>query len=235
MADEMTENAPQESAGRSGSSFTKVVIFLIVIAILAVGGYFLYQRMTPAVAIVNGEKVSQSRYDEYYKQLESTLTSQGVSATSTQAVAYLKQQTIDNIVTETLLLQKASAEGVSVNADAVNTQIKSDQAQFKDTAAFDSALSDRGYTEATYRDALTRQNIIQQYLNKHLDLASATATVAEINALYKQAQAANKNIPPLAQVRDQAAAQIVQQKQQQMILTYVQALRASSTVDIILK
>ena len=149
--------------------------------------------------------------------------------------ATIKTQTLDNLINETLILQAAGKEGISASTTMINTQLAQTKSQFADTAAYEKALTVQGFTDSTFMDSLTRNNIIQQYLAAHINTSSATASPAEIKALYDQVVTTNKSVPPLDQVKTQVEQQIIQQKQQTLVNNYITQLRASSTIQTLLK
>lgn len=236
MSEETIGNQPEVVKKRSGLSFFKLLVFIVIVVAIVVIGYFVMKQggIGKAVAVVNGQKIMRLVYDERYAQLASIITSQGQSATTTEAQAAIKNQTLDNLVTETLLLQAADKEGIKTDEKAVDTAFTQNKSQFPDEAEFKKALTAQGYTESTFKEFLTKDNIIRQYLTAHVDLSSAPATKEEVEALYKQAAANDKTVPPLEQVRAQVENQINQQKQQQLISNFIQQLRASSTVETLI-
>ncbi|HEY4499098.1 MAG TPA: SurA N-terminal domain-containing protein [Candidatus Paceibacterota bacterium] len=238
MSEEATGNQQGSVKKSSGRSFLRLLgIIVILAALVAVGYYFMKQggTVSETVAIVNGEKITRSTYDERYIQLETSITAQGQSATTTDMQGKIKAQTLDNLVTETLLLQAAGKENLKVNSAEVDKLFTQNQAQFADAAAFEKALTAQGFTDRTFKDYLNRSNVIQQYVAAHIDISLATSTEAEVKALYDQAKASDPTIPPLDQVRAQVENQIVSQKQQQLITDFIAQLRASSTIEILLK
>ena len=233
MAEETT--ATEQVTTARGLSVGKLIGVVAVVAILAGAGYYAMNRGGSAVAIVNGQKISMGEYSARYALLAASVAAQGQSATTTEMQNTIKAQTIDNIVTETMLLQAAAKEGIKADDKVVSDLFEQNKKQFADNAAFEKALTTQGYTDTTFKEYLTRTNIIQQYLAKHLDVTTLKATDAEVNALYAQVAANNKSVPPLKEVRTQVENQILQQKQQQLISTYITQLRASSTISILLK
>lgn len=221
----------------------KLIIIVLIIAAALVAGYFLTTSqggltsgaVTNVVALVNKQQISRAEYDGRYAQLASSIVAQGQSATSTEMQEKIKTQTLDNLITETLLLQTADKKGIKATEEQVNTAFTQNKAQFPDEAAFQKELVAQGLTETTFREFLTKNIAIRQYLTASVDLSSATTTKAEVKAFYDQAAAQNKNVPPLAQVRTQVENQIVQQKQQELVANFIKQLRASSTVEILLK
>ncbi|HEY4496420.1 MAG TPA: SurA N-terminal domain-containing protein [Candidatus Paceibacterota bacterium] len=238
MSEEIMGNQQETTRKRSGLSFFKLVVFIVIVAAIIAVGYFLMKPGVisgKSVAVVNGQKIMRLVYDERYAQLAASITFQGQSATTTEAQAEIKNQTLDNLVTETLLLQAAEKEGIKADEKAVDTMFSQNKSQFPDETAFQKALTDQGQTENTFKEFLIRDNIIRQYLLAHIDLSSAIATKEEVTTLYNQAVLNDKNIPPLDQVRSQVENQIIQIKQQQLITDFIQQLKASSTIEILLK
>lgn len=239
MSEETTGNQQETTSKRSGSSFFKILAFIVIVGVIAVGGYFLMKNGVgsiggKAVAIVNGEKITRTVYDERYAQLAASITAQGQSATTTEAAAAIKNQTLDNLITETLILKAAEKENIKANEEAINTQLTQSKSQFADADTFAKELTAQGFTESTFRKFLTRNNIIQQYLAVHIDVSSATASQEEVTAFYNQAAANDANIPPLAEIRAQVENQIVQTKQQQLVAKFIEQLKASSVIETLI-
>lgn len=235
MTEEINENNESATTKRTGLSLPKLLTSIIIAIVIIVAGFLLIKQIGGGVAVVNGQRITRSEYDMRYKQLAASVVAQGGSATTTEMQSAIKQQAIDNLVSETLLLQAANKEGIKADEKTINDQLTQSVKQFPDDAAYKKALVDQGFTEATYKASLTRNNIIQQYLKVHVDVSSATATDSEVKALYDQVAATNKTIPPLDQVRTEVENQIVSQKQQVLVNNFIERLKASSTVEILLK
>ncbi|OHA18559.1 MAG: hypothetical protein A2664_02890 [Candidatus Taylorbacteria bacterium RIFCSPHIGHO2_01_FULL_46_22b] len=231
---EETTGGEQVAVKRRSGGIRFVVIILIIVVIALLGFYFMKQA-DGAVAIVNSEKITQGEYDLRYAQLAASIVSQGRSATTTEMQTAIKQQVVDTLISETLILQAARKEGIKQNNEEIDALFSQNKTQFGDTAAFEKALKDQGFSQKTFKDALVRNNIVQQYLSKHVDLTSAKATDAEIRSFYDQAALESSNVPPLSEVRTQVENQIIQQKQQLLISNYVNLLRASSTIETLIK
>lgn len=241
MTEETTVGQQETTKKRSSISFFKLFVFIVIVAAIVVAGYFVIKQGVnivsggEAVALVNGQKISRGVYDERYAQLAASITAQGQSATTTEMQVTIKNQTLDNLITEALLLQAADKEGIEVNATEVDAAFTQSKSQFPDEAAFEKALTAQGYTDSTFKEFLTNDNVIRQYLAVHIDTSLATTTEKEIKTLYNEAAAKDKTIPPLSQVHDQVKDQIIQLKQQQLIADFIQQLKASSTIETLLK
>ncbi|OHA27023.1 MAG: hypothetical protein A3D52_01005 [Candidatus Taylorbacteria bacterium RIFCSPHIGHO2_02_FULL_44_36] len=236
MSEETMGNQRETTKKRSSLSFFKFFIFIVIVAAIVVAVYFAMKQGvgSGAVAVVNGQKITRAVYDERYAQLATNIALQGQSATTTEMQTLIKNQTLDNLVTEILLLQEADKEGIKVNEQEVNTLFSQNKSQFPDEAEFEKALTAQGFTVGTFKKFLIKDNIIRQYLVAHIDTNTATTTETEIKTLYDQAAASNPTVPPLNQIRDQVKNQIIQQKQQRLIADFIQRLRASSTVETLI-
>ena len=241
MTEETTVNQQETPKKGSGLSFVKLSVFIVIVAaVIAAGDFVIKQGVGivgggEAVALVNNQKISRGIYDERYAQLAASITAQGQSATTTETQTAIKNQTLDNLITETLLLQAADKEGIKAKTEEVDAVFTQNKSQFADEAAFEKALTAQGFTTGTFKEFLTRDNIIRQYLTANIDTSSLTATTAEIKTLYDQAAANDETIPKLSEVSDQIKNQIIQLKQQQLIANFIQTLKASSTIETLLK
>ena len=241
MTEETTVNQQETPKKGSSLSLVKLSVFIVIVAAVIAAGYFVIKQGVgivgggEAVALVNGQKISRGIYDERYAQLTASVVLQGQSATTTETQIAIKNQTLDNLITETLLLQAADKEGIKAKTEEVDAVFTQNKSQFADEAAFIKALTDQGYSESTFKEFLTRDNIIRQYLTANVDTSSLTATTAEIKTLYDQAAANDETIPKLSEVSDQIKNQIIQLKQQQLIANFIQTLKASSTIETLLK
>ena len=226
-------------AKRGGLSFLKLVVFLVIVTAIIAGGYYIMKQggfggQGAAVASVNGEKITRSEYDKVYERLVITIKAQGQSATSTKIQAAIKQQTLNNLIAETLLLQGAEKEGIKADATAVDTAFTQSKGGFPDAAAFEAELKKQGFTESSFKATIERNNIIQQYLKVKVDVSSATASDAEVKALYDQVAKTDKTVPPLKDVRAQVENQILSQKQQVLINTFIEKLKATSKIETLI-
>jgi SurA N-terminal domain len=206
---------------------------IIVVIVAAAGWYFLSGHASGTVATVNGTPITRSQLTAAELQIAAQ---QGVTATSTAVQAQFQPDALNLLIGQTLIEQAAQKAGIMASSTVVDAQLAATKAQFSATSDYEKALAARGMTENDLRLAITNNIVINAYLEQQLNLATATATPAEIQAVYKQvaAQQAGTTIQPLSAVRDQVAQMIVQQKQQDSINAYVSQLRAAANVQILI-
>ena len=115
------------------------------------------------VAEVNGEKITKSQLDKRVKKIKMALELQGASFSGTDSVQMLKaleQQTLDNMITQSLILQAAKKEGVYPAKSEIDKQLEEIKARFGGETRFIEELKkyqlepqdlvDKMYSEASY-------------------------------------------------------------------------------------
>ncbi|MHB9094476.1 MAG: SurA N-terminal domain-containing protein [Eubacteriales bacterium] len=101
------------------------------------------------VAKVNGEKITQADLDKRMKKIKMSLEQQGASFTGQQGQQMLKaleQQTLDEMITQTLIIQAAKKEGVNPSNTEVKKSVDEIIASFGGEKKFNEALKTYNYT-----------------------------------------------------------------------------------------
>jgi peptidyl-prolyl cis-trans isomerase SurA len=216
---------------------------VIAVVVVAAGWYFLSghaenRSSTVAdangtVATVNGTPITRGQLTASESQIAAQ---QGMVATSTVVQSQLQSDALNSLIGQILLEQVAQQAGITASSTEVDVQLASAKAQFSTNSDYEKALVAQGMTENDLRMAITKNLVINAYLEQQLHLSTATATPAEIQAAYKQvsSQQTGTPIPPLDQVRDQVAKMVVQQKQQTSINAYVAQLRSTANIQILI-
>lgn len=168
----------------------KIVSFAIVgIIAVAISGCNMVAKtqqgiMNSTVAKVNNEKITRGQLEDRMKGVISQIKQQyGDNYTSNdQAVEALKQQRqsmLDEMVTETLLLQKAKTLKLVPSDSELNSettkQYDSTKSQYKTDAEWKTALSQNGFTE----DSLKAQIKNSVIMNKVVDYMTKNVKVTD--------------------------------------------------------
>ncbi|ENH97243.1 hypothetical protein J416_06390 [Gracilibacillus halophilus YIM-C55.5] len=177
------------------------------------------------VASVNGEEISGETYNTYYRQVKLLLDQNGQDVSDTEQV---KQQTLNEIVGQELIIQDAAEKGIAVSDEKVNEQFEATKQQEQ----FSENLEARGYTEETYKDQLSYSLLLDKYLEEEFDVE---VTEEEIQQTYNQAveqqQETEQELPELAEVKDDIKQQIKKQKQQQQIPSKIETLKEKADIE----
>lgn len=216
---------------------------IVAVVVVAAGWYILsgpganksgsVAGANETVATVNGVSITRGQLTTTESQMAAQ---QGMAATSTAVQAQFQSAALNLLIGQILLEQAAQLAGVTASSTDVDAQLASAKAQFKTQDDYEKALAAQGMTEDDLRAQISKNLVLNTYLERQLNLSAATATDAEIQAAYKQvsSQQTGTTIPPLSEVRDQVAKMIVQQKQQNSINAYVSQLSSTANIQILI-
>lgn len=221
----------------------KALIAVVVLAVLAAGGWYVWSYGVPmppqneeetgsAVAVVNGEELSRQNLEALEAQIAA---SQGVAIASldAQTRTQLRAQAVETLVSQVLLRQAAESAGVVPTAAEVDAQVTLIKEQFESVEAFAAALAAQSITEAELRTQVSTELTTQAYLEQQLKLSALTATEEEVDAAYETLAAAEEDAPALEEVREQIENFVIQQKQQRLLEQLLQRLRAEAQIEIL--
>lgn len=182
------------------------------------------------VAVVNGSKITGKNYNLVYQsvaqQLYTMAQQQGQSSNSDIA----KQQTLNSLIGQTLILQNAKAKGYTASSDKIKTQYDQLAKQYGGQKKLKSMLNSQHMTVDDLKKNISQQIIFTEYENK--EIGKPKVTDKEIQQYYDQYSKSQKNAPKLSAVKSQIKQQLEQQKQSQAVASVVDKLKKDATVDI---
>jgi peptidyl-prolyl cis-trans isomerase C len=145
-------------------------------------------KMPAVVARVNGVDIKKDELVRQAEQMRMRVmqSSQGRQTPPLDATFY--KQILDGLVAQTLLLQDASKQGITVTDQEVKPQLDSIRKQFPDAATFEKALASQGMTEKALQDNLRQEALIQKYITTKV-LSGVTVTDEAARQFYEE----NKN------------------------------------------
>ncbi len=185
------------------------------------------------VARVNGEEIKGADLQNSEAQI---LAGQGVDPTTLtdEQRQQLRNQALDILISNALIRQAAAGANIQASDEDINAQMEMIKGQFEDPAKYQEALTQQNMTEDDFRKLVASDVFIQTYIEQTLKLKAMDATDEEINAMYEQQKAASAEIPPLEEIRDQFKSFVIQQKQQQVLVSHIQELRSKANVEVLL-
>ncbi len=185
----------------------------------------------PAVATVNGAEIPRSDYDTSVRQLTEGATAQGLDATDPEIAGEISQQALDTLVNTELLVQAATAAGVSVDDAAIDERLAGITEDLGGPEAFAARITELGLTDAIVRRDISRELTIQEFLTQKVAEVDTTVTDEEVTQLYESVGGEAGGNPPLDEIRDQVVAQAKFLKEQEFVQAYVEELRGSATIE----
>ncbi len=242
----MEENINNVNSKGGKKKIISIIVVVLVLAVLALGSYFVFGKNkieVPAnnaaiAATVNGTIIPKAVYDAQLAKSIATYKEQGVDVADPAKLAQIKTQVLDNLIADELVNQGIVAAGIKITPEEVEKQFQTVLTQTGGADKLQAELIKNNLTEAQLRENISRQLTIQEYLSQNIDLASVTASEAEIAQFYADYSKAQKAadtkvvVPALKELSDQIKQQIIADKQQTLVTNFIASLRSKATVEI---
>jgi hypothetical protein len=221
---------------------------LAVVALLLIGGgYFAVSsgavdlsRYTSSentnsefLAMVNGEGIEKILLENRLNQIKNTYQSQGISLEELGGEDQLKQGLLDEIIDQTLLIQYAKNQGITVSDERIQEEYRNILAQFPSEEDFQTELNNQGFTQQTFQELLTQQIILQHIIDREIAQNPFIVTEQEIQERYDQSIIGQENVPEFEEVKDQIEKQLNDERIGQAIDLLLLQLREKGTIEIL--
>ena len=186
------------------------------------------------VAIVNDKEILGSDYNTALASIQGQMQQMGQDPTSKEAAEQAKNQTIDSLVGQTLLLQEADKKSYKVSEADINKQLDEIKKQFKTEKEFETALKKSGMDMKTLETQIADDIKLNQYVEK--EVPAGEITDEEIQKTYdqyaEQGKSTGQEVPKLEEVKPQIEQSLQQQKQQEKLAQQVEELKKNAKIDI---
>ena len=227
----------EEVKKEGGSKMVWIVVAVIVV--LAIAGYFMFGKKTAVVkvegvATVNGVVIPKADYDT---QLAAAIKAQNIDPANTAAIAQIKTQLMDSLISNELVNQGIKAAGIKADPAEVEKQFQAILTQTGGAEKLQAELAKANITEAKLRENIVKQLEVQAYLLKNINVAGITVTDAEITQFYADYSKAQKAadakavVPALKDLSEQIKQQITSNKQQTLISNFIASLKATAKIE----
>lgn len=133
----------------------------------------------PLAALVNGQYVFLSEYEQRVAQYEQALLEQAVDLATDEGQATLaqaRQDVLQGLIDDLLIEQEASALGVTVTDEELKNQVETDIAGGGGQSAFDEWLQGTGQTRQDYEALLRPAMLLERVMDR---VTSDVGTEAE--------------------------------------------------------
>ena len=135
----------------------KAVLFVILVAALSFLGAGCKGNV---VATVDGKAITAAQLEEEVNQTKKMMEQQGMlqGGMNAETLAFLRQQVLEQMINEELLLREASRLGVEPTDKQVEEEIKNFRQQFQSEAEYRKFLAANGFSEPKLKDYV-RKNL----------------------------------------------------------------------------
>lgn len=178
------------------------------------------------VGTVNGKEINGATYNMIYSQVKTQLYESGAD---TEDLELVKEQTLQAIISQEVLMQDAVAKGIKVSDEDLDAYIKESIGQFDSEEQFNEALENLDYTMESYREQARVQLQQEAYIEQ--EFVDVEISDEEIEAYYEQISSQAEDVPELNQVREQIEAQLANSQLQEKLTERITQLKEEAEVE----
>lgn len=186
------------------------------------------------VAIVNEEELKGEEYNAVLMSIQGRMQEMGQDPTSDEASEQLKQQTLDTLINQTLILQKAQEAKIEASEAEIDEEYAALEEQFGGKEAIEEALESQDMNIDDLKAQIAESIVFEKYQDKVA--APDKVSEKEIEEYYAQIEAQSKDsgeeLPPLEEVSKDIQAMIENQQQQEKLAAHVEELKENADIDL---
>lgn len=185
------------------------------------------------VAVVNGEELSGDDFLTGVGQEMQIAAQQGADIADATVQSQIEASVMDRLINTVLLLQAAESRGIEVTDEAVTAEYNLVAGQFEDVATFEAAIAEQGLTEEQLRAELRDRLLLDAFITSDA-FEQPSVSDEEVKTTYDEVAAKQTDLPPLEEVAATIQAQLAAQKQQAIISSYIESLRAEAAIEVLI-
>ncbi len=255
MTESTPETTPEVTSSPSAEPKKKptAIIAIVVIILLLVGGFMVYKNYSSSdkasdevvneepddSGIVGGDLVAATlngvniMLSDVQGQANALIASSGVAEITPELQQQALQQSLQILVNQEILYQTAVGSGITADQSRVQEGIDEIINRFASTEEYQEALTTDGLTEDILRNSITKQLMVEKYVESIIDVDSITSTEEEVEALYEQYAAAQDNMPDIDEIYSQLEDELNQQKINAELSVLIEQLIEQSDFQIL--
>lgn len=185
------------------------------------------------VAIVNDEELDGDSYNVVLQNLQAQAQQNGLDPTSKEFVEELKNQTLDTLVNQTLILQQAKAEKIEVPEEEIENEYSMLVLQFGDEDTLTEALKEEGMDTDALKEQITNSILFQKYQDQVAPIEEATED--EVKGYYEDVAAQaeeGEELPPFEEVSENIKAILENGQQQEKLMAHLEELKKDAKIEL---
>ena len=186
------------------------------------------------VAVVNDEELTGDKYNQALMSIQGQMQQMGQDPTSKEASEQIKTQTLDSLVNQTLIRQKATEAKLTATEEEVNKEYATYEEQVGGEEAMAKALKAQKMDKETLKEQIAESIVFGKYQDKVAPAKEVTDK--EIQAYYDQAVAqaegTEQKLPPLEEASKEIKGILEQQQQQELFAAHVEKLKADAKIEL---
>lgn len=175
------------------------------------------------VVHVNDKEIKGALYNSIYVQTKTQLKQFGQDIDDKDKV---KDQTLNELIAQELLIQDAADKGISVSKDELDREFNDFKKENKDQ--LNRYLKQYAIAENVFKDQFKVSLLLNKYIDAEIKVGKITDK--EVKETYNELKKQNKDIPKLKDIEEMLKEQMVQQKQQEQLQSKIESLKKKATI-----
>lgn len=208
---------------------------MLVVGVFAMVGCGGDGEVTPAVATVNGEEITEQELDVQLNQYRQQYASQSVDLDAEpELLAEVQLAVLDEIIDQTLLLEYAADEGLTASQEAMDAEYRALLQQVGGEEALQELLDAQGMSRDELMGLIEDEVMLkglQDYVREERGLE---VTETALEDAYEQYREMMPDIPPLEQIRPQLRAELEYQQYMEVLAVLLETLREDAEIEVYL-
>ncbi len=197
-----------------------------------------YEESIPeVVAVVNGEEIKKDVFTSYFEQMKMNYEMQGYNfeedEESIQVIQVIEEQVMNQLVSQTLLLQSAKNYGFNASEEEINNYLADIIAQFGSEEEFNEILEIEQLSISELKEQITAQIILDNYI---ADVTtSLSVTQEELEENYEEMKSMfGDELPAFEEFKAELEQQILRQKADEHLDEVINTIKESSEIEILI-
>ena len=185
---------------------------------------------TPVIATVNGEEVDRLFYQKNLLAARKNALMQSRDPFDSAVDTEIREEVLNQMIQNVVLAQTAEEIEVQVSTVEVDDQFKQIVEQYGGEEKLVAELTANGSSIDELKEDVLRSKRTQKYIEDFTSALAIEVTDEDIQSTYDEAAAANKEVPPLDDVREQIKQQLESQKKQEALQTHLDELTKKAAI-----
>ncbi len=184
------------------------------------------------VAHVNGEALLGSAYNSVYDFVLMDMIQYGQNINDEQVQSMIKEQALEIVIGNKLLVQDAANKGYEVQDNEVQEELKNIKSQFENEQAFQTALEQSNLTMEELELQIREDLMIEKYIENEIEKSEVSNE--EVQNYYDQFFGGGEDSPSFEEVEELIREMIQFQDMEAKLIELVNVLKENSDIEILI-
>ena len=218
--------------------FKKAWFWIIIVAVVVAGGILFFADSDDVALRVNDREFSQAEFDQVVDQVTQEFQMYGVPADDEQ----IREQAIDRLVQEALLLEYAEEKGLDASQEEIDDEFNQFMMMYgaQSEEEFLAQLEAEGFEDkAEVEDVLE----LEVQINKLIDIYSEEVDITDeelqqayddyVEQMEQMEGAEGQEVPTLEEIEEDLRQNMIQEEATPLLLETIEELREEADIEIL--